>query len=269
MALDVSEKYEQRKKAIDAEDANDAEERGTLDTMMAMLGLKAPVPTAAEKITKEELKTYFAEASDATAQPDEEKSENPLIQSIASSWVESSNDPAMAAEALAGKLKAARDYQAGTGWAGVCFAVYNLVAFGFAFLLLGIVKFAKAKTIHLACLICGGVGLVSTVFVSNPNMLLLCMSGVGIAWASILSMPYAMLSNAVPGHKMGFYMGVFNIFIVVPQIIASLGFGPIVKHLFGGDPMKAVTMGGVSFLMAAACTLLVDGRESEQGMVAE
>lgn len=262
VALVVSEKYEERKNAIDEEDEEKPDERSGMDAVMAMFGLKAPAPTAAEKITTEELESYFKEAASATEQPDKEKKENPLIQSIASSWVESSNDPAVAAESLAGQLKAARDYQSGTGWAGVCFAVYNLVAFGFAFLLLGIVKFAKAKTIHLICLVCGGVGLVSTVFVSSPNVLLLSMAGVGVAWASILSMPYAMLSNSVPGNKMGFYMGVFNIFIVIPQIIASLGFGPIVKYLFGGDPMKAVMMGGISLLIAALCTIFADGDET-------
>ncbi|MFK7909124.1 MAG: MFS transporter [Akkermansiaceae bacterium] len=266
VALMVSEKYEERKNAIDKEDAGKPDERSTMDTMMTMFGLKAPAATAAEKITGEELKSYFTAAASATTQPDEEKAKNPLILSIASSWVESSNDPGVAAETLAGQLKAARNYQAGTGWAGVCFAVYNLVAFGFAFLLLGIVKYAKAKTIHLACLLCGGAGLVCTVIVSSPNILLLCMAGVGIAWASILSMPYAMLSNSVPGEKMGFYMGVFNIFIVIPQIIASLGFGPIVKYLFDGDPMKAVMMGGVSFLIAALCTLFVDGDESGESV---
>ncbi len=262
VALAVSEKYEQRKKDIDKQDKENPDESSKLDTVMTMFGLKAPALTAAEKITEGDLKTFYAEASDATKQPDEKKAENPLIQSIAASWVESGDDPAVAAGTLANQLKAARDYQSGTGWAGVCFAVYNLTAFGFAFVLLGIVRFAKAKTIHLACLLCGGAGLVTTVLVSNSNSLLLCMAGVGIAWASILSMPYAMLSNYVPAKKMGFYMGVFNLFIVIPQTIASVGFGPIVKYAFGGDPMKAVMMGGISLLVAALCTLFVDGDES-------
>lgn len=269
IALAVSEKYEERKKKISQEAKDNSSDRGAMDTLMTMLGLKAPAPSAAEKITVDELQQFYETSADAGQQPDEEKAENPLIQSMASAWVESKADPAAAARSLAEQLQSARDYQSGTGWAGVCFAVYNLVAFAFAFLLLGIVRFASAKSIHLICLICGGAGLTSAVLVSHPNMLLLCMAGVGVAWASILSMPYAMLSNSVPGNKMGFYMGVFNLFIVIPQIIASVGFGPIVKHFFDGDPMKAVTMGGVSFLIAAACTLLVDGRESEQGMVAE
>jgi maltose/moltooligosaccharide transporter len=116
-------------------------------------------------------------------------------------------------------------------------------------------------------MICGSVGIISPLFIHTPNTHSIAMAGVGIAWASILSMPYAMLSNSIPSSKMGFYMGVFNLFIVIPQIIASVGFGPIVKHLFGGDPMKAVTLGGISLLIAAICTLFVDGKESETGHV--
>ncbi len=265
VALAVTNLYEKRKGVIEAEDREKPDTRSTTDTMLTMFGLKKPAPSAAEKITTDELSGFFAAAAHATAAPDKDKAENPLIQTIAGTWLAHKNDPAACATELEGHLKSARDYQTGTGWAGVCFAVYNLVAFIFAFLLLAIVRVASAKMIHLVCLLCGGAGLVSTMFVTDANMLLLSMSGLGIAWASILSMPYAMLSNSVPGNKMGFYMGLFNLFIVIPQIIASVGFGPIVKHFFNGDPMKAVTMGGISFLIAAACTLFVDNDEAEAG----
>jgi len=263
VAVDFSKQYEDRKKAIEAEDNKEGNKKSTGNTLMTMLGLKAPAPSAAEKITAAELSDFYAMAAKQDTPASKDKAENPLIQTIAASWLSNDRDPAASAADLQKHLQAARNYQTGTGWAGICFAVYNLVAFVFAFLLLAIVRFASAKSIHLACLLCGGAGLASTLYIENPNMLLLAMSGVGIAWASILSMPYAMLSNSVPGNKMGFYMGVFNLFIVIPQIIASVGFGPIVKHLFGGDPMKAVMLGGVSFLIAAICTLFVDGNESE------
>jgi maltose/moltooligosaccharide transporter len=94
------------------------------------------------------------------------------------------------------------------------------------------------------------------------------MVGVGIAWASILSMPYAMLSNVIPGGRMGFYMGLFNFFIVLPQILAAVALGKLVDVCLGGDAMKAVLVGGVSFAIASLATLLV-GDEAENGKPGE
>lgn len=268
VALAVTEKYEARIQELNAEKALKNSDSSS-NPMLTMLGLAASSPSASEKITSEELAQFYTQSSLASVAPSEEKMENPLVQTIAATWLESNSNPTEAGAILQKNLQSARDYQSGTGWAGICFAVYNLVAFGFAFLLLAIVRIASAKTIHIACLLCGAAGLTSTMFIENPNMLFLAMAGVGVAWASILSMPYAMLSNSVPAAKMGFYMGVFNLFIVIPQIIASVGFGPIVKHLFDGNPMKAVTLGGISFLIAALCNVFVDGKESEMGSSAE
>jgi len=267
VALAVSELYEKRIEAIGQEENNNPSKLSVSDNLLTMLGLKPSAPSASEKITSEEIASFFNQSATATIAPSKEKRKNPLIQSIASTWQQHKNDPEACGRELENHLQSARDYQAGTGWAGICFASYNLVAFGFAFLLLAIVRVASAKTIHIACLLCGSVGLISTMFISNPNTLILAMAGVGIAWASILSMPYAMLANSIPGSKMGFYMGVFNLFIVIPQIIASVGFGPIVKYVFDGNPIKAVTLGGVSLLIAAICTLFVDSNESETGQV--
>ena len=94
------------------------------------------------------------------------------------------------------------------------------------------------------------------------------MVGVGVAWASILSMPYAMLANVIPGNKMGFYMGVFNFFIVLPQILASVALGKLVDLALGGDAMKAVLAGGLAMAIASAATLMV-GDESETGSPAQ
>ena len=141
-------------------------------------------------------------------------------------------------------------YQRGNEWGGVCFSVYNGVAFGFAFVLLALVRFFSARSIHRVCLLCGGAGLLLVVGLRQQHALLASMTLVGIAWASILSMPYAMLSNAIPGSQMGFYMGVFNFFIVIPQILASLGLGLVMKHLLGNNPMNAVLVGGCSMVLA-------------------
>ena len=139
-------------------------------------------------------------------------------------------------------------------WTGMCFAAYNVVCFAFSFVLLGLTKRFSAKGIHMACLVCGAAGLVSAAFIPSQSWLMASMVGVGIAWASILSMPYAMLSSALPPARMGFYMGVFNFFIVLPQILVSVGMKPLVGGVFGGDSTKAVLLGGLFFLMAAVST---------------
>ncbi len=147
--------------------------------------------------------------------------------------------------------------QAGA-WTGVCFAVYNGVCFLFSFGLVALGRRFSARAIHVTCLAIGGLGLLSVLAVSSQAWLLASMVAVGVAWASILSMPYAMLSNALPAEKMGFYMGVFNFFIVIPQIVVSLVMGGIVGAVFGGDSLWAVVTGGVSLLVAAAATLRVE-----------
>jgi maltose/moltooligosaccharide transporter len=143
----------------------------------------------------------------------------------------------------------------GTEWGGLCFAVYNVVCFIIAFLLPSLAKGTSRKTVHMIALICGGIGLMSVNFVTNKWMLFGSMVGVGIAWASILSMPYVMLSTAVPPARMGVYMGVFNLFIVIPQIVMSLIVPNIFNNVLGGDPRNVVVLGGVSLLVAAATVL--------------
>jgi maltose/moltooligosaccharide transporter len=143
----------------------------------------------------------------------------------------------------------------GTEWGGLCFAVYNVVCFVIAFLLPSLAKNTSRKTVHLIALVCGGLGLISVLFVTNKWMLFLSMAGVGIAWASILSMPYVMLSTAVPAARMGVYMGVFNLFIVIPQIVMSLIVPNIFNNVLAGDPRNAVVLGGISLLVAAVTVL--------------
>lgn len=160
--------------------------------------------------------------------------------------------PAVATKVFGGRPGSA-EYQAGSEWGGVCFSIYNGTAFVFAFVLLGLVGVFSARGIHRVCLVCGGTGLILAVALHEQHWLVGSMILVGIAWASILSMPYAMLSNAIPGHKMGFYMGVFNFFIVIPQILASLGLGPLMKAVLGDNPMNAVLLGGGSMILAGLC----------------
>src|ERR1044072_7117061 len=109
----------------------------------------------------------------------------------------------------------------------------------------------------MIALVRGGIGLISVFFVGNKWLLFGSMAGVGIAWASILSMPYVMLSTAVPASRMGVYMGVFNLFIVIPQIVMSLIVPRIFNNVLGGDPRNAVVLGGISLLVAAVTVLIV------------
>jgi maltose/moltooligosaccharide transporter len=154
-------------------------------------------------------------------------------------------------------------YNEGADWVGICFAVYNGVAALVAFLLPVLAKRLNRRLTHLICLWCGGLGLLSVFFISDPTMLLVSMIGVGIAWASILSMPYAIISSRLPADKMGYYMGVFNFFIVIPQIIAAGLLGFILKTFFGNVAIYALVVGGVGFFLAGILCLLVDDREVE------
>jgi maltose/moltooligosaccharide transporter len=159
-------------------------------------------------------------------------------------------------------------FQRGSEWGGVCFSIYNGTAFVFAFVLLMLVRRFSARAIHRVCLICGGLGLVLAFVFKSQYPLIGSMVLVGIAWASILSMPYAMLANAIPAQKMGFYMGVFNFFIVIPQILASLGLGLLMKRVLGDDPMNAILLGGGSMILAGLCVGFVSKDADQIGETA-
>lgn len=149
------------------------------------------------------------------------------------------------------------DYTKGVEFAGLTLAFYNLVTFLFALNLPQLAKRLGKRMTHLVCLVSGAVGLISVAFVSDANMLFVSMTGVGIAWASILSMPYAMLAPSLPREKVGLYMGIFNFFIVLPEILASLGFGWLMEHVLEGNRMHAVMVGGGLMLLAGLFTLRV------------
>jgi maltose/moltooligosaccharide transporter len=158
-------------------------------------------------------------------------------------------------------------YNEGADWVGICFAIYNGIAALVAFLLPVIAKYTSRRITHLLALVCGAVGLISIYFIREPNLLLVSMIGVGIAWASILSMPYAILSSILPANKMGYYMGVFNFFIVIPQIVAAGILGFILKSFFNNTSVYALIIGGVSMLIAAALCLIVEDNEGKVDVV--
>ncbi|MGI9105420.1 MAG: MFS transporter [Pyrinomonadaceae bacterium] len=139
----------------------------------------------------------------------------------------------------------------GQEWGGIAFAVYSIVCFLVAFALPKLAAATSRKTVHAMALVCGGIGLLSVYIIQDKWILLLSMVGVGIAWASILSMPYAILSGALPPARMGVYMGIFNFFIVIPEIVASFTFQPLVRHVFNNNPLYVVMLGGASLLLAA------------------
>ncbi|WP_442794372.1 MFS transporter [Pelobium manganitolerans] len=142
-------------------------------------------------------------------------------------------------------------YAAGADFGSLTLAYYSVITFLFALVLPAIADALGRKLTHSLCLLCGALGLISVAWVHDKNMLYLCMTGVGIAWASILSMPYAMMSGSLPKHKIGIYMGIFNFFIVLPEIIASLGFGWLMRNVLNNDRLLAVQLGGVLMVLAA------------------
>lgn len=148
-------------------------------------------------------------------------------------------------------------YNDGADWVTILFAVYNGVAALVAFLLPVMARRTSRKVTHLGALVLGGMGLISVYFITDPDWLLLSMVGVGVAWASILSVPYAMLAGALPPRKMGYYMGVFNFFIVIPQMVAATILGFIVNQFFDNQPVYALLVGGGAMILSGLLTLRV------------
>jgi maltose/moltooligosaccharide transporter len=148
-------------------------------------------------------------------------------------------------------------YQDAGNWVGIMFAVYNGVSALAAFILPIFARVTSRKTVHTVCLAIGGASLASLLFISDKQMLLVPMIGVGIAWASILTMPYAILAAALPARRMGYYMGLFNFFVVIPQICSGLLLGFVTKHFFDGHTVRTLVLGGACMVLAAVLTLFV------------
>jgi len=148
-------------------------------------------------------------------------------------------------------------YQDAGNYTGIMFAVYSGVSALAAFILPVLARLTSRKAVHTVCLIIGGISLASIFAIHDRQMLLVPMVGVGIAWASILTMPYAILAGALPAGRMGYYMGVFNFFITIPQIVSGVLLGFVTTHLLGGHTVNTLALGGASMALAGVLTLLV------------
>ncbi len=157
-----------------------------------------------------------------------------------------------------------QDYISATQWGSVCFGFYSLITFLFSFMLPKMAALLSRRITHTVCLFCGGIGLIAVWFITNKYILFLSMTGVGIAWASVLAMPYAILSTHIPQEKMGLFMGIFNFFIVLPEIAATLFFGYILLHFLHNDKVLAVVAGGAVLLLAGILMLRVQDKEKEE-----
>jgi maltose/moltooligosaccharide transporter len=149
-------------------------------------------------------------------------------------------------------------YNEGADWVGVLMAVYNGFAAIMAFVIMWMAQKTSRKKVHAISLIFGGIGLASFYFIKNPDLLLVSELGIGLAWASILAMPYAILTGSIPQHKLGVYMGIFNFFIVIPQITAAAILGFFVRSVFAGEAIYALMLGGISLFVAAYLMKFVD-----------
>jgi len=149
-------------------------------------------------------------------------------------------------------------YNEGADWVGILMATYNGFAAIMAFAIMWIAKRTSRKIVHLISLVIGGLSLASFYIIKDPNLLLFSELGIGLAWASILAMPYAILTGSLPAKKMGVYMGIFNFFIVIPQITAAAILGFFVKNLFGNEAIYALLLGGVSMIIAGVLVMFVD-----------
>lgn len=148
-------------------------------------------------------------------------------------------------------------FQDAGNYVGIMFAVYNGVSALAAFILPVLAKKTSRKFVHMLCLIIGGISLASIFLITTKELLIYPMIGIGIAWASILTMPYSILAGSLPAHKMGYYMGVFNFFVVIPQIVSGLVLGFFTQHFFNGHTVKTIMLGGICMIIAGFLTLFV------------
>ena len=177
--------------------------------------------------------------------------------------------PSIAANAFGATDPSTKAYQDAGDWVGVMFMVYNGVSALAAFLLPLLAAKISRKYTHLLCLILGGIGLISIYYIKDANMLLVPMLFVGLAWASTLTMPYSILAGSLPAHKMGFYMGVFNFFVVIPQLIAASILGYLLKTVFDNQAVYALVIGGISMIIAGLLNVIVTDRKETAEEIVE
>ena len=180
-----------------------------------------------------------------------------------SMWVFTTDAVATHVYGLTGDYSKSVAYNEAGNKVGTAFGVYNFVAMLYALLLPVVAKYIGRKGTHAFSLLAGGVGLISIYFIKDPEMLKYSMVGVGLAWASVLAMPYVILSGSIPAGKLGIYMGIFNFFITLPQIINGLFGGWIVKHIYGSQPIYAVVLAGFFMICAAiSCLFIYDAGDA-------
>jgi len=159
-------------------------------------------------------------------------------------------------------------YEEAVGWTGLVNGWYNVVTFLSAFALVGLARRLTPRLLHFGCLVMAGAGLLLFPHIENKYLLFLPMAGFGIAWASMMGVPYLMVVNDIPKEKYGVYMGIINMMIVVPMILQNLSFGFVLKHVLGNDPGRAIGFAGALLLLAAAATLLIKkGSKMPQGTI--
>lgn len=178
-------------------------------------------------------------------------------------WIYTTSAIAQNAYGTAIDDKSSKDFQDAGDWVGVMFMIYNGVSALAAFLLPVLAARISRRITHMICLVIGGLGLISMLFIKNNVVLLLPMILVGLAWASTLTMPYSILSGALPARKMGFYMGVFNFFVVIPQLIAAALMGFLVAEVFDGRSIYALVVGGVSMIIGGLMNFMVNERKED------
>ncbi|MGI8636616.1 MAG: MFS transporter, partial [Segetibacter sp.] len=174
-----------------------------------------------------------------------------------SMWVFTTDAVATHVYGLSGDYSKSIQYNEAGNKVSTAFGVYNFVAMFYALLLPVIAGYIGRKATHAISLLAGGLGLISIYFIKDPAMLNYSMIGVGLAWASILAMPYVILSGSIPAGKLGIYMGIFNFFITLPQIVNGLFGGFIVKYIYHGQPIYAILLAGIFMLLAAISVIFV------------
>ena len=234
------------------------------DSTLTAKSLTLDLDNVEKKKISEKLKRFSSLTNDFKEIHKFRESENPKTISVNIANYFSEVDNKATSDGEKKELKRVqKEYNDGADWLSVCSSVRNGVAAIFAFIIPLIAYRTNRKITHMLCLIIGGIGLISIYFITDPFYIIFSMGMVGVSWASILSMPYAMLSNALPSNKMGYYMGVFNFFIVIPQIVAASILGYFTIHLFHANTLNTIVLGGGSMILAGLFTLFVKDQEND------
>ncbi len=248
--------------AVTANKYNMKVDKTMVDKMEASLLAKQNTIDKNDALQKTALKSVQSLLTDIKEIRDYRNDKNPTTISVnlANHFSDSLNTTMLNTEKIE-LVRVQKEYNNGADWLNVCSSVRNGVAAIFAFIIPLIARRTNRKITHLICLVIGGIGLLSIYFITNPTFIIVSMGLVGVAWASILSMPYAMLANALPSNKMGYYMGVFNFFIVIPQIVAAGILGFFTMKLFHANTLNTLALGGASMILAGILTLFVNDKD--------